>query len=1315
MVFPLKKVLVSSLAAATVIATPSFLIFSQALTASAAIASSDYALHLLFDNGFTDSSTSSLTATPVGNPTFVTGRIGSALSINSTGSAKQYVNMGKPDNLQFGTSTNFTLSLWVKSTGVTSDPAILSNKNWSSGGNVGYALALHSDKGLIWNYNTAGGSRVDAKIPNVADGAWHHIVVTHDRSTGRVDFYKDGIPAAVTNSKGSHYNNIASTMSIVGQTGTIDSGLPTIIGNDGTGNYSAALQVQLDDLQILNRAVTAQEVLDSYNTAPPLAVERFNGSVNLIGAQHTVQGSQFRYNLDLRTPTMSTVINKAEVELAYDSNLFEFVSASRATSVDTSVPGIVKLSLPGGSVYNNTNPLEYATSRISELIFNAKSSSGQGSIQVKSADFYNGSTKMDIESLNKQTATIQIHPKASEDLNKDGHVTIGDVVLALGDANDILQGIAKQVKFTPYKRVVVIGIDGGGVSVSPNAPYWETASSVKETVGSRLVIPAIRNIIEHGAITYTAKTTLPSSSSPNWGAMITGVDYSKHLLDNPDSAAYTYSETSPYPSFFKKLRAAMPATKLAAFATWKNILGGHIEPSLGVEGYSLGDESNAAAFAQYAASGKAYDASVIFFQLDDMDHAGHNYGFYTKKYYQQLNKTDKNVETIYNALKDNQLLDDTLIVMLPDHGGGTENANHTLGSSTLHGQDSPLAITTFIAAKGRTVATDVGKEKVLQGGTTKDLAATVLSALGVNPTIGDSKVIDGMFIPQKDQHNAEASNLKLTKVISSTTEQLKSYELSIDQLKSDAKAMDIEIETTNLTVKSVNPAQAGVKVLREETANGVTRLILSSDTGIVPAEPIVKISVESQGSDPSAALKSAMVADSSAKETMPNFTSVAKEESDIIPVSGVEVTSANPTILEGQTAELRAKVLPATASNTNVTWTTSDSSVASIEQVSDKVVIRGIKTGTATITATTAEGNFTSQSLVTVQTTPLVTTLSSIQLKGTTYLYSGQQNQTVVKATYSDHSVTQIVYGVVYNSTAPSIAKIDAKGLVSALQVGTTVIKATYGGLTDQYTLTVRYESGESSSTDAPINNAGKTITKEETKPIETPKEVEPAKPVLPHIFNGEFIKTDLLIKNMASKIEEAKKQINQDQFTDLPATHWAAGHIHKFAAIGVVQGYKDGKFEPNGKVTRAEFATLISRVFAVDGQPVRTLTLNDLSGHWAKTAIEKLANLGIVNGYEDSSFRPDETISRAEMVTLISRIVNMRTLHKESTSSFADIGSSFAKEQINEAVKAGIINGSGDGNFHPDMPSTRAEALTVIMNVLNLNPDMKRLLDSLK
>lgn len=980
-----KQVFMSTLTA-TLVATSglSVTLPFMAQTAYAAIGASDLALQLKFEDNAVDSSTNATNVTVVGNPTYVPGREGKALNLNSTSANRQYVNLGNPTHLQFGTSTNFTLAFWVKSPGVSSDPPVIANKNWGSGSNVGYALSLQPNNSLKWNYNTQGSSRADAEIPNVADGKWHHIVVSHDRTTGRADFYKDGLPVVISVKNGTLFQSISSSMNLAGRTGTIDSGLPTMIGNDGTGNYEVpTFDMQVDDMQVIKRAVTAQEVGEMFNSAPPVEVnENFRGSLNLIGAEHAVQGSTFRVNLDLRTPTMSTAVDKSVIELAYDNNLFEFASATNAISADTSTPGIVKLTIPGGIVYGQSNPLEYSKSRISEVFFKTKADAGQGQIEVSKAEFYAGATKMVNESFTSQPEIVQIHSKATEDLNKDGVVTVGDLALAQGNSADLQNAIANNAQYVPYKRVVVIGMDGGGLSVMPNAPYWETPSSLKEQVGNRQIAPNLRSLIEKGAASYTAKTTLPSSSSPNWGAMLNGVDFSKHQINNAESGLYYYSETSPYPSVFKKVREALPNKKMVAFAQWKNILDGHIEPSVGVEIGTGNDEADAAAFAQYVASGKALDTSLMFIQFDDMDHAGHGIGFYTKQYYEQLTKTDLNVGTVVNSLRDKNLLDDTLIVMLPDHGGGTENANTTLGSATSHGQDSPLATTIFFAANGRTVATDTGKEKILQGGTTKDLAATVLKGLGIPASIGDSQGINGMFVAQKDQNKANVPNLQLTKVVAPTTQQFKYYELAVSNTASPAKAMDIVVATNGLNVTAVESIQEGVEVLRSESTNGRTRVVLSAENGITPDAALLKFQATQQDESAAASLETAVIANALGQEALPNLESAVREDTTVqIPVTGVQLDKSAATVKQGQTTELTATVLPVNASNKNVTWSSSDSTVASVVNQAGKGIVTGIKPGTVTITATSVEGNHQATSQVTVEasvSSGAVTTLSSV-------------------------------------------------------------------------------------------------------------------------------------------------------------------------------------------------------------------------------------------------------------------------------------------------------------------------------------------------
>ncbi|HHX25786.1 MAG TPA: S-layer homology domain-containing protein, partial [Firmicutes bacterium] len=92
----------------------------------------------------------------------------------------------------------------------------------------------------------------------------------------------------------------------------------------------------------------------------------------------------------------------------------------------------------------------------------------------------------------------------------------------------------------------------------------------------------------------------------------------------------------------------------------------------------------------------------------------------------------------------------------------------------------------------------------------------------------------------------------------------------------------------------------------------------------------------------------------------------------------------------------------------------------------------------------------------------------------------------------------------------------------------------------------------------------------------------------------------------------------------------WAEEAIVALIDEGIITGYPDGTFKPEDPVTRAEFSKMVARAFAVRaaGEP----TFSDIEDNWAKTYIAALTEAGIVSGFPDGTFRPSKDISRAEM-----------------------------------------------------------------------------------
>lgn len=177
--------------------------------------------------------------------------------------------------------------------------------------------------------------------------------------------------------------------------------------------------------------------------------------------------------------------------------------------------------------------------------------------------------------------------------------------------------------------------------------------------------------------------------------------------------------------------------------------------------------------------------------------------------------------------------------------------------------------------------------------------------------------------------------------------------------------------------------------------------------------------------------------------------------------------------------------------------------------------------------------------------------------------------------------------------------------------------------------------------------------------------------------------------------------------FTDTSA-HWAEKSIIKAVKAGIVQGYEDGSFKPNNKVSRSEYLVMIMRYIGIEEQDASlSFKDEDRIPTWAKASIAASVKLGIVTGYEDGTFQPDKDITRLELVIMAARAMKLDTSNVMNTG-FADDSHipSWAKGIVAAAVKAGIVNGKGNNQFDPNGTATRAEAIKIITNIIEMNQD---------
>jgi hypothetical protein len=279
-------------------------------------------VHLKFDDDLgdgiaDDSSGRGNNGTPVGAPTYVPGRLGTALRYSNAkdGSFFNYITLGTAPDLDFGADVSFSVSFWTKFTEWTGDPSFVANKNWTSGGNVGWVIATAGDGHLQWN---AAPSRIDYDGPprTLSNTNWHHVVFSWDRS-GVISTYLDGIQV----------NNTPN-----GAARDLNSGLPTNIGQDGTGAYTDGGGVgiadgTIDDVGIWRRALTPAEAVAIYQAglggkdlsqatvAPPVGTEL----VNYMGFEDNLTDGSGRGNNGTAVGTVSFVPGRVGKGLAYSS------------------------------------------------------------------------------------------------------------------------------------------------------------------------------------------------------------------------------------------------------------------------------------------------------------------------------------------------------------------------------------------------------------------------------------------------------------------------------------------------------------------------------------------------------------------------------------------------------------------------------------------------------------------------------------------------------------------------------------------------------------------------------------------------------------------------------------------------------------------------------------------------------------------------------------------------------------------------------------------------------------------------------------
>ncbi|NLN66191.1 MAG: S-layer homology domain-containing protein, partial [Clostridiaceae bacterium] len=165
---------------------------------------------------------------------------------------------------------------------------------------------------------------------------------------------------------------------------------------------------------------------------------------------------------------------------------------------------------------------------------------------------------------------------------------------------------------------------------------------------------------------------------------------------------------------------------------------------------------------------------------------------------------------------------------------------------------------------------------------------------------------------------------------------------------------------------------------------------------------------------------------------------------------------------------------------------------------------------------------------------------------------------------------------------------------------------------------------------------------------------------------------------------------------------HWAEVVIRKWVNQGLAKGYGDGRFGPNDNITRAEFVTLLNRIFGY--QQASEKSFPDVkAGAWYAAEIAKAYQAGIIGGDNNGNMNPEVVISRQEAAVILARAFSLAGDHLDAALKYSDVGqiAEWALGSVGTMTKKGYVTGRPGNLFAPKANLSRCEAVKMIDNVM--------------
>jgi hypothetical protein len=259
------------------------------------------------------------------------------------------------------------------------------------------------------------------------------------------------------------------------------------------------------------------------------------------------------------------------------------------------------------------------------------------------------------------------------------------------------------------RTVIIIGVDG----LSPRGV------DVGET-------PALNELLERGAYSFTARGVFPTSSSPNWASMISGAGPEQHGVTSNDwrlwnrailpSADDDGKPTDPmFPTVFSELRRQRPDAFIAAVYDWSGFGTLFQKDAVDVDADTQGPEATMERAVRVFREDRPH---LLFIHLDHVDGAGHGEGWHTPAYYDAVLRADQLIGQMIDAITERDAWDTTLVIVTSDHGG----VDRSHGGETMAELEIPWIIAGAGVEPGREITRPID---------TSDTACTAAYALGL--------------------------------------------------------------------------------------------------------------------------------------------------------------------------------------------------------------------------------------------------------------------------------------------------------------------------------------------------------------------------------------------------------------------------------------------------------------------------------------------------------------------------------------------------------------------------------------------------------